>query len=193
MAKIKISHTSIEGLMVIEPEVFGDDRGFFMETYHKEEFFKHGLTMEFVQDNHSRSKRGVLRGLHLQTQYAQGKLVRVIRGSVWDVAVDLREGSPTFGQWEGILLSAENKKMFYIPKGFAHGFLTLEDETEFVYKCTDYYHPEYEAGVRYDDPEIGIQWPFDEYRLRSEDLILSAKDAKLPTLAKYLQMTGVKA
>jgi len=143
--------------------------------------------MDFVQDNHSKSKKGVLRGLHFQTQHAQGKLVRVIRGSVWDVAVDLRKESPTFGRWEGILLSAENKKMFYVPEGFAHGFLTLEDETEFIYKCTDYYHPEYDAGIRYDDPEIGITWPLEEYGLLPEELLLSVKDTKLPTLREYFR------
>lgn len=187
MSKIQVIKTAIPDLVLIEPTVFGDERGFFMETYHKGEFFENGLTMEFVQDNHSKSKKGVLRGLHFQTQHAQGKLVRVIRGSVWDVAVDLREGSPTFGHWEGVLLSAENKKMFYVPEGFAHGFLTLEDETEFVYKCTDYYHPEYEAGIRYDDPELGITWPLAEYGIRPETLLLSKKDGKLPTLREYLK------
>lgn len=187
MSKIQVIKTAIPDLVLIEPTVFGDERGFFMETYHKGEFFENGLTMEFVQDNHSKSKKGVLRGLHFQTQHAQGKLVRVIRGSVWDVAVDLREGSPTFGRWEGVLLSAENKKMFYVPEGFAHGFLTLEDETEFVYKCTDYYHPEYEAGIRYDDPELGITWPLAEYGIRPETLLLSKKDGKLPTLREYLK------
>ena len=187
MGKINVITTSIAGLYIIEPTVFGDARGFFMESYHKQEFFDNGLTMEFVQDNHSKSKKGVLRGLHFQTQHAQGKLVRVVRGSVWDVAVDLRKGSPTFGRWEGVLLSAENKKMFYIPEGFAHGFLTLEDETEFLYKCTDYYYPEYDAGVRYDDPEIGITWPFGQFGLAPEAVLLSAKDAQLPTLREYFQ------
>lgn len=187
MSKIKVKETAISDLFVIEPTVFGDGRGFFLETYHKQEFSENGLTMAFVQDNHSKSKQGVLRGLHFQTQHAQGKLVRVIRGSVWDVAVDLREGSPTFGRWEGVLLSAQNKKMFYVPEGFAHGFLTLEDETEFVYKCTDYYHPEYEAGVSYNDPDIGIDWPLVEYGIRSEQLLLSGKDTKLPTLKEYLK------
>ena len=186
MGRINMISTAIPGLYILEPAVFSDGRGFFMETYHKHDFFENGLTMDFVQDNHSKSKKGVLRGLHFQTQHAQGKLVRVIRGSVWDVAVDLREGSPTFGCWEGVLLSAENKKMFYIPEGFAHGFLTLEDETEFVYKCTDYYHPQYEAGIGYDDPEIGISWPLAEFGIRGEQLLLSAKDTKLPTLKEYL-------
>lgn len=187
MSKIKVIKTAIPDLVLIEPTVFGDQRGFFMETYHKQEFFENGLTMEFVQDNHSKSKKGVLRGLHFQTRHAQGKLVRVIRGSVWDVAVDLREGSPTFGHWEGVLLSAKNKKMFYVPQGFAHGFLTLEDETEFLYKCTDYYHPEYEAGIRYDDPELGIAWPLAEYGIGPEQILLSEKDGKLPTLREYLK------
>jgi dTDP-4-dehydrorhamnose 3,5-epimerase len=186
MGKIKVISTTISDLYVIEPAVFSDERGFFMETYRKQEFHENGLTMDFVQDNHSKSKKGVLRGLHFQTKHAQGKLVRVIQGSVWDVAVDLRDGSPTFGRWEGVLLSAQNKKMFYVPAGFAHGFLTLENETEFVYKCTEYYHPEYDTGIHFNDPEIGIIWPLKDYGLNPEDLLLSAKDTKLPTLKKYL-------
>ena len=190
MVKFKKQETGIEGLVVIEPTVFGDHRGFFMETYNRREFEAIGLTMEFVQDNHSKSAKGVLRGLHFQTKHPQGKLVRVIRGSVWDVAVDLRRGSATFGRWFGIELSAENKKMMYIPEGFAHGFLTLEDETEFLYKCTDFYYPEYDGGICYDDERIGIEWPFDRYGIRPEEVLLSDKDRRLPTLKQYLELIG---
>ena len=147
MSKFKKIETGIDGLYIIEPTVFGDNRGFFLESYNKKGFKEIGITNEFVQDNHSKSKKGVLRGLHFQTKHSQGKLVRVIKGSVFDVAVDLREGSKTFGKWFGVELSAENKKMFFIPENFAHGFLTLEDETEFMYKCTDLYHPEYDSGI----------------------------------------------
>lgn len=185
MSKFKKIKTGIEGLVIIEPTVFGDQRGFFMESYNKREFDKIGLNAEFVQDNHSRSKKAVLRGLHFQAKYPQGKLVRVTRGSVWDVAVDLREGSSTFGKWYGVLLSEENKKIFYIPEGFAHGFLTLEDGTEFQYKCTDFYYPEYEAGIKWDDTDIGIEWPFERHGLNREELIISEKDAKLPGLREY--------
>jgi len=187
MDKFKKVETGIEGLVIIEPTVFGDHRGFFLESYNKREFSEIGLTVEFVQDNHSKSKRGVLRGLHFQTKHQQGKLVRVIKGSVWDVAVDLREGSLTFGKWYGVFLSSANKKMFYLPEGFAHGFLTLEDDTEFLYKTTDYYYPEYDAGIKYDDQEIGIEWPLAEYRLSKEDILLSEKDKNLPTLNEYLK------
>ena len=147
MSKFKKIETGIEGLYIIEPTVFGDNRGFFLETYNKKEFEEIGITDEFVQDNHSKSKKGVLRGLHFQTQHSQGKLVRAIKGSVYDVAVDLRKDSKTFGKWFGVELNAENKKMLYIPENFAHGFLTLEDETEFMYKCTNFYHPEYDSGI----------------------------------------------
>lgn len=185
MAKFNLITTEIPDLVIIEPTVFQDERGFFMESYHKKELAGLGLKMDFVQDNHSKSQKGVLRGLHLQTEHAQGKLIRVIRGRVWDVAVDLRKASPTLGRWFGVLLSEQNKKMVYVPAGFAHGFLTLEDATEFIYKCTDYYYPEYEEGVRFDDPDIGIKWPLAEYGLRKEELLLSEKDAKLPTLREY--------
>lgn len=149
----------IEGLCVITPTVYGDDRGYFMETYHQKDMEAAGLAMNFVQDNQSCSTKGVLRGLHFQKEYPQGKLVRVIKGSVFDVAVDLRSNSTTYGKWFGVELTAENKKQFYIPKGFAHGFLVLSDIAEFCYKCTDYYHPEDEGGLAWNDPEIGIQWP----------------------------------
>lgn len=159
MGQIKVTTTPIEGLYEIEPTVHGDNRGYFMETYNQLDMQEAGLDMVFVQDNQSMSVRGVLRGLHFQKQYPQGKLVRVIRGEVFDVAVDLREGSPTFGKWHGILLSAENRKQFYISEGFAHGFLVLSDEAEFVYKVTDFYHPGDEGGLAWNDPEIGIEWP----------------------------------
>lgn len=159
MGQIRVTKTQIEGLYEIEPAVHGDNRGYFMETYNRRDMQEAGLDMVFVQDNQSMSVRGVLRGLHFQKQYPQGKLVRVIRGEVFDVAVDLREGSPTFGKWHGILLSAENKKQFYISEGFAHGFLVLSEEAEFVYKVTDFYHPGDEGGLAWNDPEIGIAWP----------------------------------
>ncbi len=172
MGKITVTKCDIEGLVVIEPTVFKDDRGYFMETYNYNDFKEAGLDMKFVQDNQSMSTKGVLRGLHFQKQYPQGKLVRVVRGSVFDVAVDLRADSKTYGKWFGVVLSAENKKQFYIPEGFAHGFLVLSDEAEFAYKCTDFYHPGDEGGLYYADPEIGIEWPVEE----GMELILSEKD-----------------
>ena len=159
MGQITVTKTHIEGLYVIEPTVFGDSRGYFVETYNQKDMAEAGLTMNFVQDNQSMSTKGVLRGLHFQKKYPQGKLVRVIRGRVFDVSVDLRQGSATFGQWYGIELSAENKKQFYISEGFAHGFLVLSDEAEFCYKVTDFYHPDDEGGLAWNDPEIGIKWP----------------------------------
>ncbi len=177
MADIKVIETAIRDLLIIEPRVFGDSRGYFMETYNEEAFTKEGLHKKFVQDNQSMSKKGVLRGLHLQTKFSQGKLVRVISGSVYDVGVDLRKGSPTYGKHVGVVLSGENKRMFYVPEGFAHGFLVLSDEAVLTYKCTQIYHPEYDAGIIYDDPEIGIDWP-----VNGIDIFLSDKDKKLPTL-----------
>ena len=177
MAKIKRTDTPIDGLMVLEPRVFADERGYFMETYNQEELKEIGLDAVFVQDNESKSRKGVLRGLHFQTQYPQGKLVRVISGTVYDVGVDLRKGSPTYGQYAGFVLSDENKKMFYVPEGFAHGFLVLSDEAVFTYKCTNLYHPEYDAGIIYNDPDIAIDWP-----LEGIDVLLSEKDTRLPTL-----------
>ena len=159
MAQIRVTPAPIEGLYVIEPAVHGDSRGYFVETYNQNDMHEFGLDMVFVQDNQSMSTKGVLRGLHYQKQYPQGKLVRVIRGSVFDVAVDLRSGSPTFGQWYGVELSAENFKQFYISPGFAHGFLVLSGEAEFCYKCTDFYHPGDEGGLAWNDPDIGILWP----------------------------------
>ena len=149
----------IKGLRVITPTVHGDERGYFMETYNENDMKEQGMDMVFVQDNQSMSGKGVLRGLHFQKQYPQGKLVRVIRGQVFDVAVDLRKGSETYGKWYGIILSEENKKQFYIPEGFAHGFLVLSETAEFCYKCTDFYHPGDEGGLAWNDPEIGIEWP----------------------------------
>ena len=173
MAKFEFIKNEIEGLVVIKPTVFGDDRGFFMETFHKEEFAAAGITREFVQDNHSKSSKGVLRGLHFQTENTQGKLVRVIKGEVFDVAVDCRPQSATFGKWYGVTLSEENKVQFYVPEGFAHGFVVLSDEAEFVYKCTDLYNPKAEGGIPYNDETIGIEWPELDCEVK-----LSEKDKK---------------
>ena len=159
MGQIKVTTCPIEGLYVIEPAVHGDARGYFMETYNHRDMEEVGLNLNFVQDNQSASKKGVLRGLHFQKEFPQGKLVRAIRGRVFDVAVDLRQNSKTFGQWYGVELTEENKKQFYISEGFAHGFLVLSDYAEFCYKVTDFYHPGDEGGLAWNDPEIGIQWP----------------------------------
>ena len=174
MGKITVTPCDIEGLYVIEPTVFKDERGYFVETYTQNDMKEAGLDMVFVQDNQSMSTRGVLRGLHFQKQFPQGKLVRVVRGKVFDVAVDLRSDSKTYGKWFGVELSAENMKQFYIPEGFAHGFLVLSDEAEFCYKCTDFYHPGDEGGLAWNDPEIGVEWPLEE----GVDLIISEKDQK---------------
>lgn len=163
--------TVIEGLIVIQPRVFGDDRGFFLESWNRKTFAQLGLDLDFVQDNHSRSARNVLRGLHYQQSSPQGKLVRVVSGRAWDVAVDLRAGSPTYGRWEGVELSAENKRMFWIPPGFAHGFVSLEEDTDFIYKCTAFYDPADEHSLMWDDPEVGIKWPLEGIQPQ-----LSAKD-----------------
>ena len=165
---------NIEGLYLVEPQVFSDERGYNLEAYHAGSFRDAGLDMVFVQDNQSMSVKGVLRGLHFQKQFPQGKLVRAVRGSVFDVAVDLRSDSETYGKWFGVELTAENKKQFYIPEGFAHGFLVLSDEAEFAYKCTDFYHPGDEGGILWSDPEIGIDWPIEE----GMELIISDKDQK---------------
>lgn len=174
MGKIKVTPCDIEGLYVIEPTVFRDERGYFVETYNHNDMKEAGLDMVFVQDNQSMSTRGVLRGLHFQKQYPQGKLVRVVRGAVFDVAVDLRADSKTYGKWFGVELTAENMKQFYIPEGFAHGFLVLSDEAEFCYKCTDFYHPGDEGGLLWSDPQIGVDWPLEE----GVELIISEKDQK---------------
>lgn len=196
MGQIKVTTCPIEGLYIIEPTVHGDSRGYFVETYNKKDMEEAGLTMDFVQDNQSCSTKGVLRGLHFQKEFPQGKLVRVIKGSVFDVAVDLRKNSPTYGQWYGVELTEENKKQFYISPGFAHGFLVLSDIAEFCYKCTDFYHPGDEGGLAWNDPAIGIQWPelkgeypdsalADGYTLSDgTKLNLSEKDQKWLTLGE---------
>lgn len=175
MGKFNIIQIEIEGLYIIEPAVFGDERGYFMETYNKEDFSEAGLNMTFIQDNESKSKKGVLRGLHFQREKAQGKLVRVISGEVFDVAVDLRKDSRTFGKWHGVRLSGENKKQFYVPEGFAHGFLVISDEAVFSYKCTNFYAPELEGGILWNDEDIGIEWPLGEIG----EVVLSEKDKGL--------------
>lgn len=178
MGNFKFIETKIKDLYIIEPKVFGDNRGYFMESYNKKDFDEAGLTMTFVQDNESKSKKGVLRGLHFQTKNAQGKLVRVTKGEVWDVAVDLRKGSPTFGQWEGVYLNEENKRQFYVPEGFAHGFLVLSEEAVFNYKCTNLYSPEYDSGLLWNDRDVNVQWPLENI----EEILLSEKDKKQKTL-----------
>jgi dTDP-4-dehydrorhamnose 3,5-epimerase len=175
---VNIIPTAIPDVLIIEPRVFGDARGFFMETWNAAAFAGAGLDLAFVQDNHSRSQKGVLRGLHFQNPGPQGKLVRVTNGAVFDVAVDLRAGSPTFGQWVGVELSATNKRMFWVPEGFAHGFLTLEDDTDFLYKCTAPYAPQSEFTLAWDDPAVGIEWPLD-----GVTPLISEKDARGLALA----------
>ena len=180
MGQIKVTRLDIEGLCIIEPAVHGDHRGYFMETYNQQDMAAEGLNMVFVQDNQSMSRKGVLRGLHFQKQFPQGKLVRVIRGAVFDVAVDLRRNSATFGQWYGVELTAENKKQFYLPPGFAHGFMVLSDEAEFCYKTTDFYHPDDEGGLMWNDPDINVQWPLDKV----DEILLSEKDKVNPSFAQ---------
>jgi dTDP-4-dehydrorhamnose 3,5-epimerase len=182
MGKLKFRKTGLEGLWLIEPTVFGDSRGFFMETWSAFEFEEMGLPTFFVQDNHSCSCKGILRGLHFQKDYPQDKLVRVVSGSVFDVAVDIRSGSLTFGKWYGTELSAENKRQLFVPKGFAHGFLVLTETAEFVYKCTDFYHPEDESGLLWNDPEIGIAWPRSVLEAVGGQPLLSEKDKNWPRL-----------
>ena len=188
MGKIKVTSdcNGIEGLKVIEPAVFGDARGYFMETYNYNDFKEAGIDCEFVQDNQSSSTKGVLRGLHFQINFPQDKLVRVVNGEVFDVAVDLRKGSKTFGKWYGVVLSAENKKQFFIPKDFAHVFIVLSDEAEFCYKVTDFYHPNDEGGLMWNDPEIGVEWPMPE-GMTEKDLILSDKDKVHPSFSEYVK------
>lgn len=172
---MKFIETPIEGLWIIEPRVFEDERGFFMETYHQERFIAHGIAGVFVQQNHSRSKRGVLRGLHYQREpFSQGKLIRVVRGEAFDVAVDLRPGSPTFGKWFGTNLSSDNKKLLYIPPGFAHGFCALTDDVDFTYSCTNVYSAAHETGILWNDPDLAISWPLTAP-------IVSSKDCQLPS------------
>lgn len=183
MGKINVTTCEIEGLKVIEPTVFGDSRGYFFESYNYNDYKAAGIPEVFVQDNQSASKKGVLRGLHFQKEYPQDKLVRVIRGEVFDVAVDLREGSSTYGKWYGVMLSEDNKKQFFIPKGFAHGFLVLSEYAEFAYKCTDFYHPNDEGGLLYNDPDIGIEWP----GIEDIELTMSEKDMKWPGIKEYTE------
>ena len=174
MGKIVVENCKIEGVKIITPQVFGDERGYFTETYNYNDYKAAGIEQIFVQDNQSASKRGVLRGLHFQKEFPQDKLVRVIKGEVFDVAVDLRRGSETFGQWHGEILSEENKKQLFVPKNFAHGFLVLSDYAEFCYKCSDFYRPGDEGGIIWNDPDIGIDWPIQE----GMELIFSEKDTK---------------
>jgi dTDP-4-dehydrorhamnose 3,5-epimerase len=171
--------TQIPDVILIEPQVFGDNRGFFMETWQRRTFAEHGIDFDFVQDNHSLSGKGILRGLHYQIKQPQGKLVRVISGEVFDVAVDIRKGSPWFGKWTGATLSADNKRMFWVPPGFAHGFYVVSDQAEFVYKCTDFYAPEHERSILWNDPDIGITWP-----LRGNEPVLSDKDCQAQPFAQ---------
>lgn len=168
--------TEIEGVYIIEPKVFGDNRGYFMETYNEKVFNDAGLNYKFVQDNESKSKKGVLRGMHFQKTYPQAKLVRVLDGEVFDVAVDLRKGSKTYGKWVGVILSSENKRQFMIPRGFAHGFVVLSDTATFTYKCDDFYHPEDEGGIMWNDPDVDIKWPIEG------EILLSEKDKRHPLL-----------
>ncbi len=172
-----VKETSLPGVRLLVPRVHGDTRGFFMESFHSKTFERLGLPQLYVQDNHSRSARGVTRGLHFQRRHGQGKLVRVVTGAVFDVAVDLRAGSPTFGRWFGKILSEDNKLMMYIPEGFAHGFQVISDQADFLYKCTDFYDPEDEGGILWNDPEIGIDWPL-------KDALVSAKDGQNRPLSK---------
>ena len=181
MGKITVETCKIEGLKVVTPKVFGDERGYFMETYNFNDFKEAGIDQVFVQDNQSSSTKGVLRGLHYQIEHPQDKLVRVVRGEVFDVAVDLRKGSATYGEWFGVLLSEENKKQFFIPKGFAHGFVVLSDYAEFCYKCSDFYHPGDEGGLRYNDPDIAIEWPIPE----DMELNINERDRNWPSFADY--------
>ena len=177
MGQIKVEKTPIEGLYVIEPTVHQDERGYFVETYNQRDFEEAGLYYTFVQDKQSMSVKGVLRGLHFQKEFPQAKLVRVIRGTVFDVAVDIRKNSPTYGKWYGVELSEDNKKQFLISEGFAHGFVVLSDVAEFCYKVTDFYHPGDEGGIAYNDPDIGIEWPV------TDNLIMSQKDQNWPGLS----------
>lgn len=181
MGKLTVETCKIEGVKIITPQVFGDERGYFMETYNYDDYKAAGIDQIFVQDNQSASKRGVLRGLHFQKEFPQDKLVRVIKGEVFDVAVDLRPGSATFGQWHGEILSEENKKQLFVPKNFAHGFLVLSDYAEFCYKCSDFYHPGDEGGILWKDDEIGIEWPLQD----GVELILSEKDTKWGSLREF--------
>lgn len=184
MSNFKFIDTTIKGLYIIEPKVFLDDRGYFFESFNQKYFEQINLNLDFVQDNESMSKKGVLRGMHFQTKYPQGKLVRVTQGEVYDVAVDMRKDSPTYKHWMGIILSDSNKKQFYIPPGFAHGFLVLSDIAVFNYKCTNYYMPEYDCGFVWNDEDIGISWPLNKV----DEIILSEKDKKLRLFKEVEEM-----
>ena len=181
MGKIKVETCGIEGLKIITPAVYGDSRGYFMETYNQRDLKAAGINCRFLQDNQSGSHKGVLRGLHFQIKHPQDKLVRVVKGCVFDVAVDLREDSPTFGKWYGVVLSSKNRKQFFIPKGFAHGFLVLSDTAVFAYKCSTVYYPNDEGGIAWDDPDIGVQWPIED----NVDLIISDKDRTWGSFIEY--------
>lgn len=186
MSKFNVIETNLEGVVIIEPKVFRDDRGFFLESWNEREFEEVGLKLRFVQDNHSRSVKGVLRGLHFQDPYPQGKLVRVARGRIFDVAVDIRKGSKTFGKWVGVYLSDEDMRMLYIPEGFAHGFFVLSDYADVIYKTTEFYYPEYDKGIIWNDETIGINWPLDEAGIKIP--ILSKKDSNLPKLREIYEV-----
>ncbi len=183
MGEFKVTKTDIEGLVLLEPRVFKDERGFFFESYNRRDLLAAGIDEEFVQDNQSESPKGVLRGLHFQKEHPQGKLVSVSHGSVYDVAVDIRPGSKTYGKYFGTVLSEENKKELYIPKGFAHGYFVLSDIARFSYKCTEYYHPGDEGGIRYDDPDIGVDWPIPE----GEEPVINLRDLNFPRLKDLKQ------
>ena len=178
MGKLTVEKTPIDGVVIVTPAVYGDERGYFTETYNERNYAEAGIDVRFVQDNQSRSRRGVLRGLHFQKNYPQSKLVRVLEGEVFDVAVDLRPESPTYGQWVGVLLTAENHKQFFVPRGFAHGFLVLSETATFAYKCDEFYHPEDEGGLAWNDPTVGVAWPITP----DMELLLSEKDRRQPTL-----------
>lgn len=180
---MKVTSTAITEVKIIEPQVFGDERGFFMETWQQQQFDALVAPRSFVQDNHSKSRQGILRGLHYQAENTQGKLVRVVSGEVFDVAVDIRKKSPTFGQWVGVYLSAENQRQLWVPEGFAHGFYVTSESAEFVYKCTDYYNPQAEISIAWNDAEIGIDWPMNSAP------ILSAKDENAMSLSQYCALT----
>lgn len=184
MGKFIFKDTPIEGVKVITPTMFGDERGYFMEAYNKKEFEAAGICEEFVQDNQSMSSRGVLRGLHFQNTFPQGKLVRVLSGEVFDVAVDIRKGSKTFGKWFGMILRSSENNMLYIPRGFAHGFLVLSEKAEFIYKCNDFYHPEDEGGILWNDSTIGIEWPLDGI----DKVILSDKDKRHNDFSEFIKV-----
>ena len=179
--------TSIEGVTIVDVKSYGDERGYFMETYKRPDFVAGGIDCDFVQDNQSRSTRGVLRGLHFQIEHPQSKLVRVVEGEVFDVAVDLRPGSPTFGQWEGVVLSAENRRQFFVPRGFAHGFYVMSETATFCYKCDDVYHPNDEGGLMWDDPSIAVAWPVPD----GEEPVLSEKDGRHPSFERYRAERGL--